>query len=286
MDLSQNVLVLGGASWNTMVHLPEFPTPKPQTISNARFVEGAGSTGIGKAFSLKALGYNPTLHITLGDDDYAEKVIKACADREISTIVDRYQGETAQHLNLMDRQGGRISIFKTNGPEEVVVDKERMEREIAKADVIYVNLAASAIALLDLVAAAEAKIVVDLHDFDPNNHWYDQFIDVANIVQLSDEKVGRDDRIANALLARGSNIVVVTRGKEGATIYSESESLVVEPSSAKLKDSNGAGDTFCVSFVQNLLSGRSLSDAGKIAAKLASQTVETDEISPLQFHLA
>lgn len=285
MQKRSQTLVLGGASWNTMVHLPEFPQPQSQTITNGRFVEGVGSTGIGKAFALRALGLSPTLHVALGDDHLAAKVEATCAQRDIKLIVDRYQGETAQHLNLMDAKGGRISIFRTNGPDKVEVDLARMRPIIASADLIYANLSASTLPLLPLVEASNAMVVADLHDYDGANPWYEPFIKAADIIQLSDEKVADIESLVRRLLSGRASIVVLTKGSKGAEIWQADNRLVVEPVAAQLKDSNGAGDSFCVAFCQSYFSGVPIQEAAKIAAKCAAQTVETDEIAPHGFRI-
>lgn len=284
MQSSQNPLVLGGASWNTMVHLDHFPQPKPQTITNGRFVEGAGSTGIGKAFSLHALGISSTLHIALGTDSLALKINEECQSRDIKLIIDQFEGETAQHLNLMDGQGGRISIFRTNGPDQIEIDLARMQSAIEKSDVIYVNLAASTLPLLPIVEKAQATIITDLHDYDGSNPWYDPFIQCADIIQLSNENLEAPNAIIAKLLQGRAKLAILTKGADGAEIWQENNCLPIKPYPAKLKDSNGAGDTFCVAFTQQYLSGKSIKEAGEFAARCAAQTVETDAIAPISFN--
>ena len=50
------VLVLGGASWDTVIDLERFPEPRPQTLFSRGGREVVGSTGAGKALNLAALG--------------------------------------------------------------------------------------------------------------------------------------------------------------------------------------------------------------------------------------
>ncbi|MFT6657773.1 carbohydrate kinase family protein [Maritalea sp.] len=276
----QNVLVLGGASWNTMIYLDELPDGKPKTIANAHFVEGVGSTGIGKAFALKQLGYSPCLHMVVGNDPAGEKVIKACNVRGVDILLDQDDTPTPQHTNLMDRDGQRISIFRENGSASPIVNLEALAPHINAADWIFLNITASSVPVLPLLDQLNAKIFVDLHDYDGANPWHDQFIAHADIVQLSDEQLANPNRVAENLLATGIELVILTRGKNGALLLREHETVEVPAITANVKDANGAGDTFAVALWLGLANGNSLAQAGRFATAAAALCVESYDIVP------
>jgi acarbose 7IV-phosphotransferase len=54
----KRVLVLGGVSYNTMIHVDRFPQPEPQTMFSRRVHDTVGSTGAGKALNLSKLGFD------------------------------------------------------------------------------------------------------------------------------------------------------------------------------------------------------------------------------------
>jgi len=280
MSKNQNVLVLGGASWNTMAHLEQLPTGKPQTIHNALFEDGAGSTGIGKAFALKALGYDPVLQMVVGADEYGKKILLACADRKIQTFVDVDNEPTPRHFNLMDPDGQRVSIFRENGGAKPDVDIEAFETFISSADVIFLNIVASSVPLLEMVAASKAKVFVDLHDYDGTNPWHDQFLQLADIVQISDEHIGDYSKLAAHLLANGVELVAVTKGKNGAELFARGRHETIEPTACDLKDANGAGDTFSIALWHKWHAGVDLVAAGRFAAAAGAICVESFEIVP------
>ena len=66
----KNVFIAGGASFNSIIYLPDFPEPIPQTIHKCNYTETIGSTGSGKALNLAKLGFSVSLHAMLGDDRY------------------------------------------------------------------------------------------------------------------------------------------------------------------------------------------------------------------------
>ena len=62
------VLVIGGASWNTIIRVVRFPDPDPATVSPVSWHDAVGSSGAGKALNLVRLGAEVTL-VALGDDE-------------------------------------------------------------------------------------------------------------------------------------------------------------------------------------------------------------------------
>jgi sugar/nucleoside kinase (ribokinase family) len=132
-----SILVLGGASWNTMIHLAQFPPPRPATIADARSVVAAGSTGLGKALALRALGHDPLLRATIGDDHEGSLIRAFCAKRGVRTMFDIDPGGTSRHVNLMNAEGERISIFLFNGSPAPPVDVAALEPVLAAAATIF-----------------------------------------------------------------------------------------------------------------------------------------------------
>jgi len=184
------ILVLGGVSWNTMIHLDAFPPPRPATIANARSVVAAGSTGMGKALALRALGHDPLLHATLGDDPEGAAIRAFCDRRGIRTKFDIDPGGTSRHVNLMNPAGERISIFLFNGSPHPPTDVAALEPAIAAAGTIFLNITQSSIPLLPAVRASRADVWVDLHDYDGVNPYHEPFIAEGDVLQLSDEALG------------------------------------------------------------------------------------------------
>jgi sugar/nucleoside kinase (ribokinase family) len=274
-----NPLVLGGASWNTMIHLERFPEPRPATIANARAHTAAGSTGLGKALALKALGHEPLLHATIGADPEGEAIRAFCRARGLRTQFDIDPGGTSRHVNLMNAQGERISIFLFNGSPHPPTDVAALAPAIAAAGTIFLNITQSSVPLLPAIHASPADIWVDLHDYDGTNPWHGPFIAEADVIQLSDEALP-DPREVMARLAATARLVICTRGSRGALALSDGQWLEVAPVPAKLVDSNGAGDTFMVATWHAMNEGKPVAEALAFAAKCAAKAVESEELVP------
>jgi len=198
-------LVLGGASWNTMIYLDRLPQGNAGTIPNARKHETVGSTGTGKAFALRAMGVDTVLHAAMGQDPEGERIRMECGRRGVELISEVDPLGTAQHVNLMDKTGNRLSIFVNSGSGDVDVDLDRVALELERTDVVFLNIVPSSLPLLRLLKTCPAPVWVDLHDWDGQNPWHKAFIDHANVVQLSDEALGENQAgIIDGLFSKGS----------------------------------------------------------------------------------
>ncbi|MEX3015560.1 carbohydrate kinase family protein [Gymnodinialimonas hymeniacidonis] len=275
-----NVLVLGAASWNRMVYVDALPQGRSTTLFNASEREGVGSTGAGKAMALAELSYKPVLQCVLGDDPHGRQVQAACAERGIEMLVDVQTDPTPHHLNIMDRAGGRYSLFLSNGPDHPALDLDRAANAIRGADTIFLSLAQSSRKLLLLLGRTKAEILLDLHDYDGANPWYDAFIEHADVIQLSDVALPKPEPVVAKLLSGRAHTIVVTHAEKGASIHRREGNTYVPPCFAQMQDSNGAGDAFSVALWHALRVGFSLTDAGRFAAAAAAFAIEDWALFP------
>ena len=280
------VLVLGAASWNRLIHVKDLPQGHSATIFAARESETAGSTGVGKAMALAAFGCAPVLQCSLGRDAHAANIIATCQDYGIRMLVDESDAPTAHHLNVMDENGGRYSIFLSNGfPDPQIVDV-RLANAFSAASTIFLSLCVSSKRILHLLAGSKAEILLDLHDYDGASPWYDDFIVCADVIQLSDVALPEPRAIIDRLLSGRERQVVLTKGKEGAEIFAENTHQEIPICLAKMVDSNGAGDTFSVALWLAQRQGLSLFDAGKVAATAAAFAIEDPRLFPKEVSFA
>lgn len=64
--MNKPILIIGGVSVDTIIHLDTLPESVPQTVWPSESYKMLGSTGSGKALNLAALGHQVTLHTLLG----------------------------------------------------------------------------------------------------------------------------------------------------------------------------------------------------------------------------
>ena len=214
-------LILGGVAWDTMVYVDAFPRPHPHTVFASGSNEAVGSSGAGKAMNLSHLGSAVTLWALVGDDDAGRRIRREmhCRGIEFAGVTDP-QG-TTRHINLMDREGERISIFANAGSDLFDVDVPSMAPAAAAADLASVTIANHCRPFLPMLREMGTPIWVDLHDYDGVNPHHDEFIEAADHLVMSSVAMPGWRQFLEGRVAAGTRVAICTHGAAGASGLSE-----------------------------------------------------------------
>ncbi|MBL0887389.1 carbohydrate kinase family protein [Myceligenerans indicum] len=276
-------VVVGPASWNTLVRLDALPEPRPHTVFARETVRTVGGTSAGKALHLADLGTAATLVTAVGDDPEAELVLGALAragDR-LEVLAHRAPGPTEQHLNLMTDAGERVSVYLAVPAEPARLDDAHVAERLAAADNVVLDLAASSLELLDAARAGGAELWTDLHDYDGVSEFHQPFANACSHIFLNDD--GTDDHagVMRALLDRGATTVVCTLGARGAVALTRDGWAECPAEPAEIVDTNGAGDAFFAGFLTAHLTGASTGECLRAGARQAVRALGSPHLAPL-----
>ncbi|GAA3973857.1 carbohydrate kinase family protein [Hymenobacter antarcticus] len=248
-------LILGGTTFDHIVTLPELPAPQPQTIHRAPFHEGTGSTGAGKALALTKLGLPVTLYSAVGDDAYGRHIV---ADLRAQGVEAHYvldPAGTERHINLMDAQGRRISLFITQASPTLAFDHAQVAGLIRASACVVLNIISYCQPLIPLLRDYPHPIWTDLHDYDGHNPYHQPFIEAAHYIHLSSDNLPDYRPVMQQLRAAGKRLVVCTHGAAGATLLTAQGQWLEQAAvpAPAVVDSNGAGDNFFAGFLFGFL---------------------------------
>lgn len=273
-------LVVGGVSWNRILHLDRLPDPTPRTVHARRAYEALGGTGAGKAWNLAALGWDVDLVAAVGDDHAGDLALDAVSGLGVRchTIVD--PGGTEEHTNLMAPDGSRISIYTNASSRELPLDPAVVVELATAADLVCVNILDHCRALLRPLADAGVRFWTDLHDYDGIEPYHGDFLEAASAVQVSSDRLAGWREWGEAQLARGAEVVVVTHGRGGADAGDGSGWRHVEADPVEAVDANGAGDAFFAGFVTARTGGADLGSSLSAGAEAAGRCVEAEGLGP------
>ncbi|SNR35524.1 carbohydrate kinase family protein [Lutibacter flavus] len=253
----ENIFIIGGASYNSVITLDEFPVAIPQTIHNCHFKETIGNTGAGKALTLSKLGFNTTFHSLIGKDSFGEKVTSFLQEPNLNFISDIDPKGTERHLNIMNGLGERISIFMNPSSDTPEIDYSKFEKEVKNAIYIVVNIANYCRNILPICKQLNKEIWTDLHDYDGKNEYHQDFIAAADYIFLSSDNLPNYKPFMLQQIANGKKLVVCTHGKGGATAYTKEggwiETSIID--AYKMTNANGAGDSFFSGFLYGFSKG-------------------------------
>ncbi|MFT3846106.1 MAG: carbohydrate kinase family protein [Lacibacter sp.] len=247
----QKVFIIGGTTFDHIVHLPQLPQPLPHTIHKADFYEGTGSTGAGKALNMHKLGIPLQLYSVLGNDVYGKMIVEYLQRNGIDAFYDIDETGTERHVNLMDEEGNRISIFVTQSSGQINHNTTAIQNAMDKADVLVLNIIAYCKNLVPMVIASGKPVWTDLHDYDGTNAYHDPFIHASQYIHLSSDNLPDYKPVMQRLISEGKKLVICTHGKQGATLLTPEGEWMEQLAFTQfpLVDANGAGDAFFSGFL-------------------------------------
>jgi sugar/nucleoside kinase (ribokinase family) len=259
MGIDYDVLVLGGAGVDTIVHVPELPLPYADGYQVPAIRTRAGQTGDMVALGLHALGL-ATHHLDLLGDDHEGDLVRALhrAHGVPLTALPQPAG-TKRAVNLVGPDGRRLSLYdSTRGgdtdrvPEETVRALSRASRHA------HVSITHPWAAALPLLRETGLTVSTDLHNWDGENPYHEPFAHQADLVFLSTTALADPELTMRRIAERGrARAVLATAGADGAHLLADGELTHVPPVEppAPVVDSNGAGDAFASGFLFGWLRG-------------------------------
>ena len=277
----QRLLILGGVSYNLMIYLDRFPLPQPQTVFSRGYHETVGSSGAGKALNLQRLGLDVTLYALIGADEAGERARAALQQAGVHFVPGLDPGGTRRHVNLMDADGGRISIFIADGSFEPPLDLDTVAGLLPRAEVVVLNITNYCRHFIPLIRAHHKPIWCDIHDYDGVNPYHRDFIDAAEVVFMSSEKMPAYRPFMQQLVDGGKKLVVCTHGAQGAIALTSAGEWLETPAvpGVPIVDTNGAGDAFFAGVYYGLAHDYPLPRSLRLGAIAASMAVASLELA-------
>ncbi|MEY9876373.1 sugar/nucleoside kinase (ribokinase family) [Streptacidiphilus sp. MAP12-33] len=272
MSADIDVLVLGGAGVDTIVHVPELPLPFADSCPIRPGIETrAGQTGDFLALGLHALGLRVHHLDLLGDDDAGALVRALHAERGIPLTAIPQPAGTKRAVNLVDPLGRRLSLYdETRSAPGDRLPEDIVGKLAAASRHAHVSITHPCALALPTLRGHGLTISTDLHDWDGVNPYHEPFAHAADVVFLSATRLGDDpEPVMRRVVEHGrAGIVVATAGAEGAHLLTDGVlhhvPTAVPP--APVIDSNGAGDAFAAAFLWAWLAGETPLRAARYGA--------------------
>ena len=206
--MEHNIAIIGGTTYDHIVYLPEFPEPLPQTIHTASIHEGTGSTGSGKALAFVKLGIANSLYSVVGNDIYGNSIKDYLNSQHVNAFFDSDPAGTERHINIMDAEGKRISIFITQSSEFIQHNTSAIKQMLERSTLVVLNIISYCRHLIPLLKNCDKPVWTDLHDYDGSNHYHQDFIDAARYIHLSSDNLINYKEVMQQFIDNGKQLVV------------------------------------------------------------------------------
>lgn len=243
----------------------------------ASFTKNAGGAPANVAAVAAKLGQHAALLSQVGQDAFGDFLIETLkmAGVETKYIAQTTEGETSLAFVSLTDGGNRDFLFYRRHAADLLYRQEQLPKGLLIAgDIIHfcsVNLVESPMKYAHEAVIERAHHVGCLVSFDPNVRlplWHDaeacrstilEFIPKAHIVKLSDEElvflthIEDEQQAVLALLQEKVQVLFVTHGSDGATLYTRQHQVKVSAPVVQAIDTTGAGDAFIGAVLSILL---------------------------------
>jgi sugar/nucleoside kinase (ribokinase family) len=281
--MTDHVFIAGPASWNRIVELDRLPEPVPHMQFALGDWETVGGTSAGKALNLAGLGRRTVLHTLLGRDDAGERIRSLLTASGIELLAGD-GGTTERHLNLMSLAGERVSLYLATPTPDSLRDAPAHDAITTMTDAaaIVLDLAPLSLELMPAAQATGRPIWTDIHDYDGEAEFHRPFIEAADVIFMSGDRIGEDPfPFMERCIEGGASLVVCTLGAAGAIAVDERMTRhAVAAAPATVRDTNGAGDAFMAGVLDATLGGATLPDALRAGARNAASVLVTRHLHP------
>jgi D-beta-D-heptose 7-phosphate kinase / D-beta-D-heptose 1-phosphate adenosyltransferase len=260
---------------------PEAPVPIVRTRSAEQRPGGAANV----ALNLAALGARTTLAAIVGADERGEMLMRLVEQRGVRCELVRSAAiPTIHKLRVLARNQQLIRLDSERSLEPCAADLAKLfAKLVASVDVVVLSDygKGSLSRAGELVAACKAADVPVL--IDPKGTDFARYKGATGLTPNR----GEFDAVAGAsadeadLLRRGQalrsdlelDLLLVTRGEHGMTLFSDEEPLTLAAQAREVFDVTGAGDTVIALLAAGLGAGLDAADAVALANLGASIVV-------------
>ncbi|MFG3579057.1 carbohydrate kinase family protein [Micromonospora chersina] len=276
-----DLLVIGGLGVDIRAQVPALPLPATDSLAVPPIELRIGNTGAGVALAAHALGLRVALVDVLGADPAGDVVRTALARTSVRALLADAPAGTRRSVNMVDPAGRRMSLYDPrpwSGPAPFAeAELAGLVREARHVHVSIMDWARDALPALRAALGAGVSLSTDLHDWDGDNDYHRPFADAADLVFVSDVRLG--DRAGKLAAGLAPRTVLVTGGAAGATLHGPDTPPVRVPATtppAAVVDTNGAGDAFAAGLIAARLRGATPLDAARYAARVAAAACTHD----------
>ncbi len=276
-----------------VAHLPQ----AGESLRAEAFTVEAGGKGFNLALGARRLGASVDGLLAIGNDFFSQLAEPALIQADLQpAMLRRYEATTGSGVGFTDETGENcLAVYQGANQLLSAEDVRHSSEKLKASEVVLAQFEISDEPILEaftLARQAGSRTLLNPSPYrglDPRILEYTSILVVNRVeaVQLQDacklsarmhtesSLLDRFAPLANVLLDRGPDIVVVTLGSDGAVAYQRGGECLHQPAFAiHAVDSLGAGDAFTAGLAAELLQGRPFSECLMYAAACGAITTQ------------
>jgi len=280
------LVVLGSANVDLMLAVPQLPRPG-ETVAGEHFTTAPGGKGANQAVAAARLGADVHFVACLGDDAFGRMLLEALRASAVGTdgvrLVDG--SATGVAMILVDAAAENcIALAPGANAALSSADVIRLQPTIAGASLLVCQLESPLATVRAAIEAAHAAAVPVLlnpapaRELDPSLLRLVRFLvpnesEASALTGIGVVDAASAERAAGALLERGVQTVLMTRGAQGVLIAERGRFEHLPAPRVDAVDTTGAGDTFVGAFAAHWIGSGELCSAVEFAQRAAAFSV-------------
>lgn len=259
------IIAAGHLNWDVTLRVKSLPATDGEAQITGQHRAGGGSAA-NVASALAGLDLKAGLVGSVGDDEQGRMATRELAAQgvDVSGVLTVENGETTVKFLIVDADG-EVMVLANDGVNEAIEPADLEESMLDGFNHVHLTgqRPETAAKVIELAQATDRTV-----SFDPGRQIEDRafepLLDEVEVLLLNELE-------AKALFpaARGTpleqaagpdRVIVVKRGGDGASVYTDSATVHHPGFSVETVDTTGAGDAFAAGFLAATLGGLSLGD--------------------------
>jgi ribokinase len=280
------IAVVGSVNLDLVAVVDHLPVAG-ETILAVAHQRNHGGKGANQAVAAARLGSDVTFVGCVGSDPVGEELTSALVEEGIEVSgVRSLPGPSGMAMITIDAHGENSIVVGPGANAGVVIDDGAADI-VAAASTVVTQLEVPMSAVLDTVRVATGTTIVNAAPASPLPAELLAQTDVliVNEVELVAVAGSSDPSAARRL---GVGTVVMTLGARGAQVVTSSDVGYVPAPEVSVRDTTGAGDTFCGAFAVAVDAGDDVFDAAAravVAGSMATTRIGAREAMPTRRQL-
>lgn len=172
---------------------------------------------------------NVTFHAMIGRDRYGESIKRTFVAEPATFLHDIDPNGTERHVNLMNADGERISIFVVEATPEPDIDYGRLNDLVETSEALLINPVDYTRPLLSAAERYDTPIWCDVHAYDGEDPHFDAFVEAADYLFMSEEGIDDPSGFMHERVEAGTDLVVCTQGVDGSTALTNDGTWIETP---------------------------------------------------------
>ncbi len=239
------------------------------------FIKMPGGAPANVAATVSKLGGQSAFMGQVGRDAFGDFLKQTLIENgiDVTHLYQTEQAKTALAFVSLSLDGQRDFMFYRNPSADQLFSKDLVNEDFLKSSIFHfcsVSLTDDPIKYAHLFAINSLKKNQGFISFDPNIRlplWKDhiaykkvinEFIPYANLLKISDDElyfitdIIDKEKAIHSLFLGDVAYIILTKGKDGAELYTKNSSFQVSGFDVKTIDTTGAGDAFIGAILYQL----------------------------------